>query len=132
MPRKPIPKVSKLKGMPVDDYVAKLTESQQAIVSALRKIARKAAPDATEAIKWAQPIFEDDGPFAYIKPAKNHVTFGFWRGAELTDPKSLLDGGDRMKHVKLASTKDIDKAALTAFIKQAVELNRTKGNPTKR
>ncbi len=135
MPTQPraVPKVSALKGTSVDDYVAKkLNAEQAAIVAELRAIVRKAAPKSTEAVKWAQPVFEDNGPFAFIRPSKSHVTFGFWRGAELSDPKGLLSGeGDRMKHVKLASVKDINKSALQAFVKEAVRLNREKGDPTK-
>ena len=128
-----VPKVSPLKGVSVDEYVAqKLNAEQAAIVAALRAIVRKAAPKSTEVVKWAQPIFEANGPFAYIKPSKNHVTFGFWRGAELADPKGLLTGdGDRMRHVKLASVKDINKSALTAFVKEAFKLNTEKGDPTR-
>jgi hypothetical protein len=125
-------KVSPLKGMPVDDYLARLPEHQAQIAAELRSLIQRAAPDATESIKWAQPVFDDYGPFAYIKPAKNHVTFGFWRGAEIADPRGLLEGGERMKHIKLCSLADIDKSDLTAFVKQAVALNRKNGDPTRR
>jgi len=127
-------KVSPLKGVAVDEYVAKkLTADQAEIVTALRQLIRAAAPAATESLKWGQPVYEENGPFAYIKPSKNHVTFGFWRGAELADPKSMLEGdGDRMKHIKLASLKDIRKAELQKFVKEALKLNREKGDPTKR
>ena len=127
-------KVSPLKGVAVDEYVAKkLTPGQAEIVNALRQLIRAAAPAATESLKWGQPVYEENGPFAYIKPSKNHVTFGFWRGAELTDPKGRLEGdGDRMKHVKLASMADIRKSELQKFVKEALKLNREKGDPTKR
>jgi hypothetical protein len=127
-------KVSPLKGMAVDEFVAKkLTAAQAKIVNSLRRIIRQAAPTATESLKWGQPVYEENGPFAYIKPSKNHITFGFWRGAELSDPRGVLEGeGDRMKHVKLASMKDIRKPVLQKFIKEALRLNREKGDPTKR
>lgn len=127
------PKVNKLRGASVDDYVAKLSGERAAIVRQLRDLLRKAAPNAAESMKWGQPVYEDNGLFAYIKPAKNHVTLGFWRGTELTDIKGLLTGdGKRMRHVKLATLKDIDKSTLIAFIKQAVKLNHVKGSPSKR
>lgn len=127
-------KVSPLQGVAVDEFVAKkLTAGQAEIVNALRQIMRAAAPKATESLKWGQPVYEENGPFAYIKPAKNHITFGFWRGTELTDPKGVLEGeGNRMKHVKIASMQDIHKTELQKFIKESVKLNRAKGNPTKR
>jgi hypothetical protein len=77
-------------------------------------------------------VYSSNGPFAYIKAFKNSVNFGFWRGVELNDPKGLLQGsGDKMRHVKLTSTDDIDAAAFSDFVNQAMQLNQTKGDPTK-
>jgi hypothetical protein len=116
----------------VDGYIAGLSDSQADIVRQVREIVRKAAPKASEAIKWAQPVFEAGGPFAYIKAFKNSVNFGFWRGRELRDPKGLLQGtGAKMRHVRLVSTDDIDARAFAAFVKQAVKLNREKGDPSR-
>lgn len=129
-----VAKVSPVRGMPVADWVkAKVSGWQAKTVAQLLDLARKAAPDATLSIKWGQPVFEQNGPLAFIKPAKAHVTFGFWRGAELADPDGLLEGdGDRMKHLKLPSADHPHAARLTAWIKQAVLLNRKAGDPTKR
>jgi hypothetical protein len=126
-------KVSPLKGMPVDQYVAtKIAGWQSDVARSLVALVQRAAPEASVAIKWGQPVFEMNGPFAFIKPAKAHLTFGFWRGAELDDPKKLLSGGERMSHVKLTGPGEVDAPALTALVKQAVKLNRDKGDPTKR
>lgn len=132
MPKR-TPKISPLRGMPVDDWVkAKVRDEQLDIVRSLLTMARKVAPKATISIKWGQPVVEENGPVAFIKVAKAHVTFGFWRGAQLADPKGLLEGGERMKHVKIASPDALDERALSAFLRQAVSLNRTEGDPTKR
>ena len=127
-----VAKVSPLKGTSVTDWVKRLPKEQAAIVGTLLTLAESAAPDAKATIKWAQPVFELNGPFAYIKAAKAHVTLGFWRGTELDDPRGLLGGGDRMKHVRLATLADVDRATLSAWIAEAARLNRTKGDPTKR
>ena len=112
--------------------VADADDQQADVVSSVRKILKEASPDAEEAIKWAQPVYSSNGPFAYIKAFKNSVNFGFWRGVELNDPKGLLQGsGDKMRHVKLTSPDDIDATAFDDFIVQAVQLNLTKGDPTK-
>lgn len=117
----------------VDEYVASLPVEHGAIVSELRGVIKRAAPGATEAFKWAQPVYESNGPMIYIKAFKNYVNIGFWRGTEMIDKYGLLAGeGDRMKHVNLASVKDIKKTALADYIKQAVKLNETKGDPTRR
>jgi hypothetical protein len=116
----------------VDAYISSLNDKQADIVSSVRQIVREAAPNVDEAIKWAQPVYSSNGPFAYIKAFKNSVNFGFWRGVDLKDPKGLLQGsGDKMRHIKLTSTDDIDAGAFSDFINQAVQLNQTKGDPTK-
>lgn len=116
----------------VDGYIASLEPWQAEIVSGVRSIVLQAAPQAEEAIKWAQPVYSQNGPFAYIKGFKNSVNFGFWRGVELTDPGGILTGsGDKMRHVKLSSSEDIDEEAFIDLIQQAVELNLSKGDPTK-
>jgi len=116
----------------IEGYIAGLEKWQAEIVSQVASIIRKAAPQATESIKWAQPVYESNGPFAYIKAFKNAVNFGFWRGVDLVDPKGVLQGtGDKMRHVKLTSLEDIDEALFTDFINQALVLNQLKGDPTK-
>ena len=119
-------------GKTVDAYEAALSGWQKDVVSSLRAITKAAAPDATESIKWGQPVYEINGPFAYVKAFASTVNFGFWRGAELTDPDGLLDGGGtRMRHVKLTSTGDVKAARFAAMVKEAVALNRQKGDPTR-
>lgn len=116
----------------VDAYIAGLGEWQAEVVGRVRALVRAAAPRATESIKWAQPVYESNGPFAYVKAFTGHVNFGFWRGADLPDPKRLLHGtGGKMRHVKLTSVDDLDDAALTRMVKAAVTLNAKLGNPTR-
>ena len=116
----------------VDAYITSLESWQAEIVSSVRQIVLKTAPQAEEAIKWAQPIYSKNGPFAYIKAFKNSVNFGFWRGVDLADSQNILEGsGDKMRHVKLSSLEEIDEKAFADFIQQAVKLNLSKGDPTK-
>ncbi|MDA1188786.1 MAG: DUF1801 domain-containing protein [Chloroflexi bacterium] len=117
----------------VDGYVKTLSGWQADAVTQVRQLLKEAAPDASESIKWAQPVYESNGPFAYIKAHKNSVNFGFWRGAELPDPLGLLEGdGEKMRHVKLTSAEGVNKKAFQDFVKAALELNKTQGDPTKR
>jgi hypothetical protein len=122
-----------MKSTNVNEYAASLPGKHAEVVNELRGIVKKAAPKATEAFKWAQPVYELNGPMIWIKAYKSYVNIGFWRGAEMQDAYGLLEGtGDRMRHVKLASAKDIKKKPLQDYIKQAVKLNQEKGDPTKR
>ena len=121
-------------GKTIDAYIDELGNGWRAdAVRKLRSIVDAAAPEASSSIKWAQPVWESNGPFAYVRAFPTTVNLGFWRGADLDDPDGLLEGdGDRMKHVELRSTDDIQSDAFAAFVRGAVELNRELGNPTKR
>jgi hypothetical protein len=116
----------------VDAYAARLPAAQREIVESLRRLVLAAAPEAKESFKWAQPVYELNGPFAYIKAHAGHVNFGFWRGVELDGGRGILEsGGDKMAHVKLRGIGGIKRAELTRLVKRAVELNREKGDPSR-
>lgn len=116
----------------VDEYVAGLEDWKAEIVEGVRKVILKAAPEATEVVKWAQPVYESNGPFAYIKAFKNYVNFGFWRGIDIPDPEGILEGtGEKMRHVKLSGISDIREELFEDFVKEAIRLNEMKGDPTK-
>lgn len=116
----------------VDSYIAGLEDWQGEIVSQVRQIILQAAPEAGESIKWAQPVYEINGPFAYIKAFKNSVNFGFWRGVDINDSAGLLQGsGEKMRHFKLTSLEDINAPVFSDYVQQAVKLNLTKGDPTR-
>ncbi len=131
--KRAVPKVSALRGMSVDGWVAAKAKGWQSdVVQRIFDVMREAVPAATVSIKWGQPVFESNGPLAYVRVAKAHVTLGFWRGAELKDPKGVLEGsGTRMAHVKLGQD-GFDAKLLTGFAKEAAKLNASKGDPTRR
>jgi hypothetical protein len=61
-----------------------------------------------------------DAAFAYVNAFRAHVNVGFFRGAELPDPKGLLEGtGKLMRHVKLRPGEDVDTTALLKLIDTA-------------
>jgi hypothetical protein len=127
------PKVSPLKGTNVDDWAKKLTGWQADALKVLRALVTRHAPDSTLVMKWGQPVWEQNGPFAWLKPAAKHVSFGFWRGAEMNDPEGHLEGdGDRMRHLKVTSPSELKALPIEEFVKQAIELNGSKGDPTGR
>lgn len=116
----------------VDNYISQLEDWQAEIVSEVRRIILQAAPAAKESFKWAQPVYEVNGPFAYIKAFKNSVNFGFWRGADIDDPDGLLQGsGEKMRHFKINTPDDINEHVFSEYIQQAVKLNLSKGDPTR-
>ena len=130
--KKKTTKVSPVKGKTVAWYVGTLEDWQAEIANQLDTLIRAAAPKASASIKWAQPVYELEGPFCFIKAAKNHVTVGFWRGVELDDEQGILEGaGSKMRHVKLTSVDDIQKTVFKRMVKQAVKLNKELGDPTR-
>lgn len=61
-----------------------------------------------------------DAAFAYVDAFTAHVNVGFYRGAEIADPKHLLLGtGKYMRHVKLRPEAELDGPALTQLITTA-------------
>ena len=107
----------------VDEYISSLEGWKADVVAQVREIVLEAAPDAKESIKWAQPVYEKNGPFSYIKAFKNSVNFGFWRGVDINDKKNLLQGtGEKMRHFKLTSPEDINKFIYHASVNPQIDI----------
>ena len=131
--KKKVASVSELRGVSMETWSKRLKGWHVDALRIIRALVARHAPAATLSIKWGQPVWEHKGPMAFARPAKNHLTFGFWRGAELKDPDGVLEGdGDRMRHVKITSAEHAYSLPLEDFVKQAVKLNEKKGDPTKR
>ncbi len=61
-----------------------------------------------------------DAAFGYVNAFTAHVNVGFFRGAEIADPKGLLEGtGKFMRHVKLRPEREVDATALMKLIETA-------------
>jgi hypothetical protein len=61
-----------------------------------------------------------DVPFGYVNVFTAHVNVGFFQGAGMLDPASLLQGnGKRMRHVKLRPGAATNDAALSRLIETA-------------
>jgi hypothetical protein len=115
----------------VDEYIAAFDDWRTDAMKRLREVVKEGAPHSAVAIKWAQPVWEWNGPMIWMKAYPKHVDIGFWRGTEMDDPKKVLTGdGERMRHIKITSVDDIPTDALRELVKQAVKLNTAKGNPT--
>ncbi|MGE6783414.1 DUF1801 domain-containing protein [Ensifer adhaerens] len=117
----------------VDDYIAGLSGVPADVAKRLHA-ALMAAGGLTDAVKWGHPIYEAGGPICLLKGAKDHVTFGFWRGGEMLDLDPRLEkGGGKgdMAYIRLRATYDVDDAQVTRLVAKAIELNRLKGDPMK-
>ena len=104
-----------------DAYLEDQPSKNRAIIRALRRFVARAEPRLTEAVKWGNGCWVGpNGPVAYVYSGKDHVQFGFFRGAMLEDPKGLLEGkGAYVRHTKLRSASAIDERAFSALLRQA-------------
>lgn len=116
-------------GKTVDDFVAALTGWQARAVQDLRRDILAAG--TTEALKWGHPVYQSDGPVCLIQSHKAHVTFGFWRGAEMLslDPRLVPHGSFEMASIKLTAEGQITAEQVKALVEHGMALNRQKGDP---
>jgi hypothetical protein len=82
---------------------------------------RACGKDVRELVHDGCPVAcVEDAPFAYVHVFKAHASVGFFHGAELADPKGLLEGSGRhMRHVKLRPDAAPDARALGALVDAA-------------
>lgn len=105
--------------------VARWFENHQSPLGAMARrwfeALRQRGDDVTEVLHDGQPTACVDGAaFAYVDAFTAHVNVGFFQGAELPDPKGLLEGsGKFMRHVKLRADAEVDSAALSTLIDAA-------------
>ncbi len=117
----------------IEAYIEGLDDWRGPVVRDLVELVRATAPEATGSIKWAQPVFESNGPAIWVRAYPRTASIGFWRGAEMDDPDGLLLGeGDRMRHVTVAEGQVVPREAVARYVRQAIALNAAKGNPTSR
>ncbi|MFL6590370.1 MAG: DUF1801 domain-containing protein [Chthoniobacterales bacterium] len=85
------------------------------------KVMRGCGDDVRELLHDGHPTAcVGEAAFGYVNAFKAHVNVGFFRGAEIPDPKGQLEGtGKVMRHVKLSPSRNVDAAALTDLIKSA-------------
>ena len=113
--------------VPQDPAIAGWTKLQPAGLGriALRWFAvmRACGPDVREGLHDGHPTAcVGDAAFAYVDAFKEHVNVGFFRGAELPDPGSLLEGkGKAMRHVKVRPEDNLADPRLETLVRAADE-----------
>ena len=110
-----------------DDLLGATDEPLRPVLAALRDVILDVHPEACEVVRMGDraatygvgPRKMLDG-YAYLMPHRAWVNLGFYRGAELPDPESLLEGtGARMRHVKVRTVDDARRPALRALVAAA-------------
>lgn len=108
-----------------DDYYQSQSKVHQQIIEKLRGLVTELSPSLQETVKWGNGCWANTKlPVMFVHCKDDHVQFGFYGGALLSDPDKLLKGGGQyVRHVPLARTDDVNTLALEPLIKQATTLN---------
>jgi hypothetical protein len=118
----------------IDDRIAELGDWRGETLAEVRRIIRAADPDIVEEWKWAKatspgtPVWSRDGNICTGETYKSVVKLTFFKGASLDDPSGLfnssLDGKVR-RAIDIREGEQVDEAALTALVREAVALNQS-------
>lgn len=77
----------------IDAYIANAAEFAQPILLELRSRVHAACPGVEDTIKWDMPSFlYAGGILAGMAAFKRHVSFGYWRNAEVLGEGAPRDG----------------------------------------
>ena len=107
----------------IDAYIEKSAEFARPILTRLREIVHEACPQVDETMKWSMPSFGYAGGILCGMAAfKQHVSFGFWKHAQVMGEENPRDGMGSFG--KMTTIKDLPpKKELVALIKRAMKLN---------
>jgi len=110
----------------ISKYIQKQNSEQRKILQTLQDLINEAAPKAEETVKWGSPCWMQDGNVCYLAAMKGgYINFGFFRGAEISDPKGFLEGtGKGLRHIKVRSVQDIKANEFKKLVQEAVYVNK--------
>ena len=110
----------------VESYFAQQPPDKRALLTKLRGLVEKGAPDAVPTIKWGVPIYAQNGRnICAIATFKDHIGLNFFASpSALPDPKKKLEGeGKTSRMLKVRSAADIDAPSIARWLKAAVAAN---------
>ena len=110
-----------------EQAIQSFSEEIKEITRQTRNLIHKVLPEVVEVV-WVRQknIGFGTGPkkktehFCWLMPATKHVNLGFNYGAELPDPKKLLEGtGKLFRHYKVKSVEELSNPDLIDLLKYA-------------
>ncbi len=112
-----------------DDLLAITGESLRPMMIRLRHIILEIKPDASEVVRLGdRAATYGVGPrkmiegFVYLMPFKGWINLGFYRGADLPDPKGMLEGtGKKLRHIKIRSVDECEQPWIRDLVQAAVD-----------
>ncbi|GIJ79104.1 protein of unknown function (DU1801) [Micromonospora phaseoli] len=114
-----------MKTTSVDDYLAGLNAALRETAEVVRPVIDGTLADAAGVMWHGNPVWglgEAPGrqPICLLKAYTSYLTFGLWRGQEVTDRSDrLIPGARQMASVRLSTTADIDEPLFADWLRQA-------------
>lgn len=102
------------------DGIGEASPTLHATVLTLRDLVQRAAPGASEEVKYGGLYYSAARPFCGIFSYSEHVTLEFTGGAELDDAAGrLLGTGQYRRHFRFTTPDDIDAEVVSAYVAEA-------------
>lgn len=100
-------------------------------VQALRALAL-GTPGLQERLKWGHLVYFCQGPVLLIRAEPARLLFGFWRGRLLRHIEPRLKPGGKydLATLELRESTPLERGVAVALMREAVALNRGRGDPT--
>lgn len=119
--------------LPPEVLLAGYPDDVRTLAESLRRVVRRAVPDAVERVRLGWRLIGYDLPigrrrvyFAWVWPESVHVHLGFQHGIYVDDHERMLEGAHlRLKQVRFTTHKpgdEIPEAALIALTRQAARI----------
>ena len=115
----------------IDQRIAELGDWRGETLRRVRELIRGADPDVVEEWKWrGTPTWSHDGIICTGESYRDKVKLTFAKGAALDDPAGLFNAsleGNVRRAIDIREGEEIDAAAFTALVRDAVALNASGG-----
>jgi hypothetical protein len=111
-----------------DELLDLATEPMRPVLMRLRAIVLEIHPTAVQVVRLGERSATFGvGPskmteaYGYLLPHRKWVNLGFYKGADLEDPKKLLEGtGAKLRHIKVQSMAEANNPDIRDMIKAAL------------
>jgi len=116
----------------LNEYLSAYNEKIKNICLKLRSFVSKSQPEANQliydgynAVSIVFSLSEKmQDAFCHLAVYKNHVNFGFNRGAEIKNPELKLEGkGKLIRHYKVKDMENLPERELSILLNKAVEIS---------
>jgi hypothetical protein len=122
-----------MKKVDLKQFLKALSPATRKLVSALRNVVRRTAPDAEESLLWGSLSYHRPqvggrvkGAVCLIVVKEDNVRLDFIHGIRLVDPSGVLRGdGVSKRFVPIETAADAERPEVIALIEQAAALDPT-------